>query len=203
MSTEYPKDEFDLAGEDMPVGIHRPVPSRWRAVWPFLLLLVVVPLLGWGASHLLVKDDSSDEVAQSVLSAQSGEESGAQSGERSGVDVAQSDAAQSVREQDSAPAPQPAAEPEPQVKHDVAISVLNGKGVPGLAAEKAGVLGGVGFTNTSTGNANEWQTQVATVFYNGDDLADTAKAVGEALEITEVRSETQAVQPGQIVVILR
>lgn len=203
MSTEYPKDEFDLAGEDMPVGMHRPVPSRWRAVWPFLLLLVVVPLLGWGASHLLVKDDSSDEVAQSVLSAQSGEESGAQSGERSGVDVAQSDAAQSVREQDSAPVPQPAAEPEPQVKHDVAISVLNGKGVPGLAAQKAGVLGGVGFTNTSTGNATEWQTQVATVFYNGDDLADTAKAVGEALEITEVRSETQAVQPGQIVVILK
>ena len=37
----------------MPVGMHRPKPSKWKNVWPFLAILVIVPALGWAAATAL------------------------------------------------------------------------------------------------------------------------------------------------------
>ena len=51
----YPPDEFDASSDDgpAPIGVHRaPVPA-WRAWLPLLAILVIVPLLAWGAVALL------------------------------------------------------------------------------------------------------------------------------------------------------
>ena len=52
---EYPEDEFDAADDEgpVPVGVHRaPVPG-WRSWVPLLAVLIIVPLLAWGAVQLL------------------------------------------------------------------------------------------------------------------------------------------------------
>ena len=52
---EYPEDEFDAADDEgpVPVGVHRaPVPG-WRSWVPLLAVLIIVPLLAWGAVRLL------------------------------------------------------------------------------------------------------------------------------------------------------
>ena len=62
MSSQYPRDEFDRAGEDMPIGMHRPQPSRWKNVWPFLVILIVVPALGWAAATFLANRQNGQPV---------------------------------------------------------------------------------------------------------------------------------------------
>lgn len=48
MSQEpYPEDEFDEIGRNLPKGAHRPAPPWWQGVLPFLVVLIVAPLLGW------------------------------------------------------------------------------------------------------------------------------------------------------------
>ena len=66
MSSQYPRDEFDRAGEDMPVGMHRPKPSKWKNVWPFLVILVIVPALGWVAATALYRQQATNVSVQPV-----------------------------------------------------------------------------------------------------------------------------------------
>ena len=42
----------------MPVGMHRPKPSKWKNVWPFLAILVIVPALGWAAATALSRQQT-------------------------------------------------------------------------------------------------------------------------------------------------
>ena len=42
----------------MPVGMHRPKPSKWKNVWPFLAILVIVPALGWAAATALSRQQA-------------------------------------------------------------------------------------------------------------------------------------------------
>ena len=52
---EYPEDEFDGADDDgrVPVGVHRAPAPRWRSWLPLLIVIVVVPVLAWGAVTLM------------------------------------------------------------------------------------------------------------------------------------------------------
>ena len=46
--SEYPRDEFDELAASGPTGAHRAVRPRWRTYLPFLIILIVAPLLAWG-----------------------------------------------------------------------------------------------------------------------------------------------------------
>lgn len=200
MSSQYPRDEFDLAGEDMPVGMHRPQPSRWKSVWPFLALLVIVPLLAWGASALLTH--------QSAPTASTS----TQSAPASGATPAPAQSAESAAPQ-SAPAPPPApaeaaqsnaaqSEPVQEIDHNVKISVLNGTGTTGLAAQKVAQLAQAGFPGASAANASNWASEVSAVYYQDPALKASAEAVGAALGISNVQRATDIGDP-DVVVLLR
>lgn len=45
---EYEEDEFDRAADSQPAGAHRQPVSRLKLAWPFLVAIVVAPLLAWG-----------------------------------------------------------------------------------------------------------------------------------------------------------
>ncbi|MDN5963907.1 MAG: LytR C-terminal domain-containing protein, partial [Actinomyces sp.] len=162
MSNQYPKDEFDRAGEDMPVGMHRPQPSKWKSVLPFLLVLVLVPLLGWGASLLLtsrgvVTPESGSSSPSQSGPVQSGDQDGGTTGEED-----QSGASTPPPAATPTPTPTPSESPAAEVDHNVVISVLNGTGTQGLAGEKAALLNQAGFAGTSAANADGWETTVTT-----------------------------------------
>ncbi|WP_175957468.1 LytR C-terminal domain-containing protein [Schaalia sp. Marseille-Q2122] len=201
MSSQYPKDEFDLAGEDMPVGMHRPQPSRWKNVIPFLVILVAVPVLGWGASQLLTS--SSTVTAQSDVPTVSDQ---LQS-------QPQSDAMVEAPQSEPAPAPapepaqdQPQSEPQSQaaqINHNVAITVLNGTDTQGLAASKAGTLNEAGFPGTTAANADGWESQVSTVYYESPQVEATAHEIARILGIDAVAVNTTDLGNADVVVLLR
>lgn len=188
----------------MPVGMHRPQPSKWKAVWPFLAILVIVPALAWGASTLLTQrsTNTSDQPStpQSASQAQSSAQSSAQ-------EDAQSDA------QSAAEVPEPAAQeeapqsdPEPSaaevVDYNAKISVLNGTGTAGWAAQNVSTLANAGFPGATAANAEGWVTQISAVYYEDPAMAATAQAVGTSLGISNVQQTTGLGDP-DIVVILR
>ncbi len=186
--------------------MHRPQPSRWKSVWPFLAILVIGPLLGWGASALLTMRDTSTagQSSASVSTAQSASSSAAQSDQtamaQSESTAAATDTTQS--ESTSADTAQSSQDENTIVDHNVKISVLNGTGTNGLAAQKVSELADAGFPGASAANAEGWVTQVSTVYYEDPNLKASAEAVGEALGITNVQSTTGLGAP-DVVVILR
>lgn len=185
----------------MPVGMHRPQASRWKNVWPFLVILVIVPLLAWGASILLMNRQSGTVVStsQSAPAARSAQSAQSSQSARSEQTAQSEQSARSLEEPEPAPE---AAEPEGQVDFSASIAVLNGTGTAGLAAERAGVLNGAGFAQTSAANADGWTTAVSTVFYEDPAFAATAKEVAKALGIANVE-QASGIGGTNIAVVLK
>ncbi|QWW20747.1 LytR C-terminal domain-containing protein [Schaalia sp. 19OD2882] len=189
----------------MPVGMHRPMPSRWKAVWPFLAVLVVAPLLGWAVSGFLINRGADSQSGSSAATQQSAPSDLVASGPQSAPEVPQ-----------SAPAPAPAPTPEvpqsrptetpqstpPPVKNDAVISVLNGTGRQGLAAENAHKLTDGGFTAVRAANDDGWQAETSTVYYRDASLEATAKQVASLLGIDRVK-ESSDVGDQDIVALLK
>jgi hypothetical protein len=205
VSSQYPKDEFDRAGEDMPVGMHRPQPSRWRSVLPFLVILVVVPLLGWGASHLLTSQGlggaQSDTSAPTSQPAQSSQSSGGQSSSEASPSGTP-EPSESATPEETTPTPTPT--PTQSVDYNVVISVLNGTTVQGYAAEAAAQLNNAGFPGTSAANAGDWASQSSVVYYSDPDLEATANEVARVLGVGAVSTADDADLGGaDIIVLLR
>ena len=200
MSSVNPRDEFDVAGEDMPVGMHRPQPSKWKSVWPFLVILIVVPLLAWGASSLLTNRPTSSNttVATSGQSEAQSAQSTPETTQSAPAEQAESARSEPVTEPESTPAPAN----EPIVDTNVKISVLNGTGRNGLAAQTAEELTAAGFAGAATGNATGWRTDVSTVYYQDPNLEASARAVAEAVGITNVQ-QSNNIGDSDIVVLLR
>ncbi len=187
------------------MGMHRPQPSKWKSVWPFLAILVIVPLLGWGASTLLtnrgiVTPETVNELAgQSSQSAQP--QSDAMSAGPQSIPVEPEPVVEEPQsEPEAAEKEKPEAE-EPTVDQNLAVKVLNGTGINGYAAEQAGILTGAGYSSVSAANATGWQAEVSTVYYEGEDNLATAQDVASRLGITNVASTTGLSAP--VTVILR
>lgn len=201
VSSQYPKDEFDLAGEDMPVGMHRPQPSRWKNVIPFLVILVAVPVLGWGASQLLT--------SSSTVTVQSGAPTVSNQVQSESQSNAVVEEPQSVPAPEPDPAPQsdaPQSEPPSQaaqINYNVAISVLNGTGTQGLAANKAAALNEAGFPGTTAANADGWASEVSAVYYESSQVEASAREIARILGIETVAVNTTDLGNADVVVLLR
>lgn len=200
MSSVNPRDEFDVAGEDMPVGMHRPQPSKWKSVWPFLVILIIVPLLAWGASSLLTNrpTPSNATATPTGQSEAQSAQSTPETTQSAPAEQAESARPESVTEPESTPSPAN----DPIVDTNVKISVLNGTGRNGLAARTAEELTAAGFAGATTGNATGWTTDDSTVYYQDPNLEASARAVGEAVGITNVR-QSDNIGDSDIVVLLR
>lgn len=204
MSAEYPKDEFDVAGEDMPVGMHRPLPSRWRSVWPFLAVLVIAPLLGWGVSTFFTSGIPDSSASGALPATSTEEQSSVEQPPAADTQGTQSAPAQDPANDSGAQSVQtdaPPSAPEP-VKYGAIVSVLNGTGRSGWAATNADKLTSGGFTSVNAANAVDWASTVSVVYYRDASFETTAKQVAELLEISDVRQSSD-VGEADIVALLK
>ncbi|MDD9205074.1 hypothetical protein PU560_01175, partial [Georgenia sp. 10Sc9-8] len=72
---DYPEDEFDVAGRNRgPNGAHRTPRPLWRALLPFLVVLVAAPLLAWGLVTLIGGQDEPAPQATSQAEEEPAEE---------------------------------------------------------------------------------------------------------------------------------
>ena len=176
----------------MPVGMHRPKPSKWKNVWPFLAILVIVPALGWAAATALSRQQTT------VSNAPSPAATTPSAAAPSATPTAEPTA--SAEPTPSASSSSPSASSEPD--HGAVIQVLNGTGTQGYASQQAQILNQAGYAGTSAANADGWATQISTVFYEDPRMEGTAKDVAAKLGISDVRQESGLGDP-DIVVILR
>jgi len=188
----YPPDEFDAAPDpDAPRGVHRAPRSAWSRWWPFLAVIVVVPLVAWGAVTVLAQGGHLPDLpgagATQTQDALTGPTDSATGQPTGGA---------------TTPAVAPTTPAAQQAVLTTPVSVLNGSKINGLAGQVASKLTAAGFTTVTTGNATGTTPVASTVFYGSDALKATAELVGQTIHVSNVvMSPTDA--PNGIVVVLR
>lgn len=193
----YPEDEFDAApGPDAPIGVHRAPRTWWSRWWPFVAVLVVVPVVTvgavlWTSSWDGLGGSGTDEALVDVTD-------DATDAATEGEDAATDPAAEETASEE-APVEEPAA---PVVNFEQAVDVLNAANRNGLAADVKEQLETAGFTTVTAGNGSASTADVTTVFYASADLQPTAQAVADALGITTVTESATDAGSG-VVVLLR
>ncbi len=188
----YPPDEFDAPPDpDAPRGVHRAPRSAWSRWWPFLAVIVIVPLVAWGTVTLLAQRGQLPDLPGG-LGPTSSEQASAPPSETP------TDAAPAT----SAPPVQQTTPAAPAANLAAPVSVLNGAKITGLAKKVVDQLTAVGFTAVTAGNTTSSKPAASTVFYGSDDLAATAQLVASTIKVDAVvKSPTDA--PSGITVVLR
>lgn len=204
VSSTFPPDEFDDLVTSAPVGVHRRPRSRWRPVIPFLVIIIVAPLLAWGlvwAIQTWTGSDSGDDSTVTQQSAGTYQAQDDSSTDGASVEEEADSSADDTAAEATTTEPEETIEEEPEVVYSTTVQVLNNTGITGYAGQQAGVLESAGFSDVSSGNATGWTTTVNTVYYASEDLEATAQEVADNLGIDRVQLETASVTSGIVVVL--
>lgn len=191
----YEPDEFDEAAEDMPVGVHRAPHPRWKSLLPFLVALIVGPLLAWGAIAFIVNRVDTHPAAKAPAS-QSQQKSEAK-------DSAAKDQQKSESKEDKK-VEQEEQKADNQIDHGASIRVYNNsdnKAPAGSATAAAQKLKKDGFKDVNAGNSKSSYTS-STVLYSDSGLEATAQEIAKKLGLSNVKLDAQAVGDAKIAVIL-
>lgn len=175
---EYPEDEFDSPADDGPdpIGVHRePVPA-WRSWLPLLAVLIIVPLLAWGAVSLLGSRSASPTETTTTAAAASATPTATASATLAG-----------------------------DADMTTGVTVHNGTSTSGLGTRTGEKLTNAGFTavTVSQGVYSLAEPTASTVYYAAPENKSTAQAVAQALGVTEVVESATEAQSNPIVVVLR
>ena len=200
---EYPEDEFDAADDEgpVPVGVHRaPVPG-WRSWVPLLAVLIIVPLLAWGAVQLLGRHGARPAAESTAAAPASGGGAGAPTSEGGAPATEQAPTGQAPTDDAESTATPTNAD------LTTGVTVHNGTDITGLAGRTGGRLENAGFTSVvvADGVYTEDDPATTTVFYAASENAATAKAVADALGVSNVveSAEVTASDSSPITVVLR
>ncbi|SEE92908.1 LytR C-terminal domain-containing protein [Ruania alba] len=210
MSTQdpypYDEDEFDALGDDrVPQGVHRAPVPWWRQALPFLVVLILAPILAFVVVQA-VSDQSSvgPEASPTVSESTTGEDAegdadGGQTEEPSDEPTETEDPTETAE-----PTDELTEEPSETVDLDQGLNVwvLNGAGVVGLAGETAGILGDAGWSNVVADDYGFNQPTDSTIYYRDAEMAEEAEAIGEEVGISTVVEDASAA-PNGIYVVLR
>lgn len=200
---DYPEDEFDVAGRDRtPQGVHRGPRPLLRTLLPVLAVVVLAPLLAWGAISLLGGSDepepaaatsTAQETAAPTAGATDGQTEEAPAGDA--TDPGEEPTTEEPTEEETTE------EPAGQVEYGTSIAVLNGAGVNGLAGEVVGTLASEGFTGGVADDYSSGAPASTTLYYNNPELQATAEEVARILGIGNLVESSSATQA--IAIVLR
>lgn len=198
----YPEDEFDVAGSaGGPEGVHRAERSTARKVAPWIVVLLVVPLIAFGIVFYLSQNDADmgglfndDEPAptQPTDDADSPEPDAGEgtAGEGEGEEE-EPDADEAEEEPD--------AEPPAPVDREVRVQVLNATGISGLAGVSSETLQADGFSSVAPDNYRGGGTRAKSVVkYTHEELKPTAEQVAQVLGIDDVVEDPE---PGDSIIV--
>lgn len=198
----YSPDEFD-ADEDgvTPVGVHRAQLPAWRSWLPLLLVIVIAPLLAWGAVTLLGGAAGGKPAAKATSVAQVPEtEAPQEPGPAPTTEVGQV-----APGTGSAEPTDGGSKASGSTDFTLGVTVHNGTTVSGLAGRTGDRLRNAGYTSVtvSQGIYSATDPQVTTVFYGSDANLASAQAVAQTLGIDNVVRSTDATGSNPLVVVLR
>ncbi|BDO41045.1 LytR C-terminal domain-containing protein [Cellulomonas sp. NTE-D12] len=190
----YPADEFDAQPDaGAPRGVHRAPRSAWSRWWPFLLVIVLVPLLAWGAVTWMSNHGGLPNLAVPAVTETPAESPSA----------AESGAATASAPASTAPSSAPASPPASSsgtVDKATPVKVLNASGLSGAAATAATKLTKAGFTSVTTGNSPS-STKQSVVYYATAAQQQTAALAASTLGISTVTLSAAQAGTGITVVL--
>jgi hypothetical protein len=212
----YEPDEFDSVDPgSRPKEVHAARRSTLSRVWPFIVVIVVVPAIAFGVVKYLstwenpnaVGDKtpaSTSTITQTVIDLPTD----------TGLPVDPGTVTEPVP-LDSVPVEEPALEPTeepaptesteapPPLDRASTVSILNAKGESGLAGRARDLLAGDGWTAVSAGDYDGSASDGASaVYYAKKSQATSAQAVANILQINEVVRDKKA-SPEGITAVLR
>ncbi|UFU03545.1 LytR C-terminal domain-containing protein [Ruania suaedae] len=196
-SYPYDEDEFDALGADRtPAGVHRERVPRWRQALPFLVVLVLAPLLAFVVVQA-VSRDTIDPGADPTPSVGTSDEETSGDATEEPVDEPTDGEPTDEETEPAEPTELPA-----DLDQGVAVWVLNGTSEFGVAGESQAVLAEAGWTNVVTGDYAYSLPTTTTIYYRDEDIAAEAEAIGAELGITDLVEDANAA-PNGIYVVLR
>lgn len=164
----YPEDEFDVpSNPDVPRGVHRAPRSAWSRWWPFLVVLVLAPVLAFAVVNYMARDGNLPSLPGTSTSPEAQEDTPSDTATEG----------ETPTDTETTPADEPVA-PAPVM--DTPVVVLNAASIGGLAAAQAEKLTTAGFTAVTTGNT-EATTDDSVVYYAAEDQKVTAELVAQTL----------------------
>ena len=190
----FPADEFDAPADPAaPRGVHRAPRSAWSRWWPFLLVIVLVPVIAWGAVTLMANHGGLPNLAMPGSTEAASDSPSASSSAPAAASTGSSAAA-------SSPAASTPASSGATVDKTVPVKVLNASGVAGAAAKAAAKLTSAGFTSVTAGNATT-STKQSVVYYATAAQQPTAALAASTLGITTVTQSAAQAGTGIAVVL--
>lgn len=218
----YPEDEFDALGADrVPQGVHREPTPRWRQWLPYLLVLILVPLLTFvGVKYFADSGSAPPSASPTAPADDTSEEEGAGeegAGEEDGTGENDGEGAQeepTAGEDDTAAGEEPGEDPDAEggdggtdeeppadVDHSVHVLVLNGARIQGLAGEVAAALEDDGWMSTEADNYNAAAPVETTLYYTSAEFEAEAQAVADRLGITNLVESASGASNGVVIVL--
>lgn len=193
---DYPDDEFDdgKGAGPAPIGVHRAELPAWRSWVSLLAVLILVPILAWGAVKLLGRSSNSSTST-----------AGTSTATPAGTGAPASEGVGGATPSDGAGDAAASAAPTGEADMSTGITLYNGTSIQGLAGRTGEKLTAAGYTrvNVSPGAYTVEQPTKTTVYYNSAEQAATAQAVVAALGGGEAVEDPGQAQSNPIVIILR
>ena len=207
----YPLDEFDAASSQIrPSGAHRTARSRGRRLMPFVVVLLVFPLLAYGLVTWLSRSDvlpavggpaatdgSTEAGADGAAAGAPDATSAGTTDDGGGEAGSDQDGTSPVETTAAEPPPSPA--PEPDLSRPVEI--YNATGRTGLAGGAAARVEEAGFNDVTTNNWAAEDPPESVVWYAVQSDAGTAQAVAAELGIGRVELSPEVAADGVVVVL--
>lgn len=162
---QYPADEFDeLAATRTVRGAHRRKESNAKWWIALVAVIVIAPLVGWGAIQWAGSSGSSLPKIPGI--------------------TATAGPSASPTATDSSQTPAPTETPTEPPNFYLPVEILNSSEVEGYAAINQEILWGAGFIDVATGNY--WgESALTQVFYPDETFAATANEVARVLGIPQ------------------
>ncbi len=192
----YPQDEFDVdvLPPDVPRGVHRAPRSAFSRWAPFVLVVVVCPLLAFGLVTWLNSWEGRPGVDIPVFGDDDEPASSAPA----------ADGTPSPTETPTpTPTPTPTETPLPEPDPARTVEVYNATQVRGLAGSTAQVLEDEGFTDVSSDNWPVAAPPTTTVYYPVPEDEGTARRVAELLGVTAVELSPDRAGNAVVVVLVQ
>lgn len=192
----FPPDEFDVVDPTAPRSPHRAPKTLAQRLLPFLVAIVLGPLLAYGI--VTAVETGSLPGSRGTTGTQGPAETVTPTADPNMGDEDDTSAPPEAADEPSdteTEAPEGTEEPAPPADPDLGtrVMVLNATTASGLAGRARGTLEDAGWTSVATGNYSD-SIAASVVFYTADDdvLEASARAVAEELGIADVELDPDA-----------
>ncbi|MDR0946104.1 MAG: LytR C-terminal domain-containing protein [Bifidobacteriaceae bacterium] len=186
----FPPDEFDEIDPDLrPKEVHAARRSAWSRIWPFIVVIIVVPLLAFGVIKYLSNFHSPSDSETAAGTASSVSASAGATASASSAAPSPSASVSPSSSKTKSATPSASATPD----RYLAVSILNATDTTGLAAKVKTIMQSDAWNSVTVGDYTGTPVPTTSeVTYSKNSQKVTATYLAGILHIDTVKKDTTA-----------